>query len=206
MQRGRPKGRQNVPTSRNKKYFLTFFKKSIDKYSTVCYNIKAVENAAVAQLVEHMLGKHEVAGPTPASSSKRRKAIAFLFLCSVGRGTACKLLGKLSTRLNFMQFLVTPPASSVGDKEGNRLPFFVLEIFTAAAPPLHRSRKASASYLQRNTSFKIPSPAEAFQARRFLFAKRRSARSPSPRLSHAGSSAFCRRDRSASLLSLARAR
>ena len=35
-----------------------------------CYNINVVANAAVAQLVEHMLGKHEVTSSTLVSSSK----------------------------------------------------------------------------------------------------------------------------------------
>ena len=35
-----------------------------------CYNVNVVANAAVAQLVEHMLGKHEVTSSTLVSSSK----------------------------------------------------------------------------------------------------------------------------------------
>ena len=32
-----------------------------------------LRNAAIAQLVEHMLGKHEVSGPNPDSSSNKKK-------------------------------------------------------------------------------------------------------------------------------------
>ena len=46
------------------------FQKSIDKCFLLWYNIKrAVRDAAMAQLVEHMLGKHEVISSTLISSS-----------------------------------------------------------------------------------------------------------------------------------------
>ena len=38
---------------------------------TVCYNNKAVRYAAVAQMVEHMLGKHEVISSILISSSRK---------------------------------------------------------------------------------------------------------------------------------------
>ena len=42
----------------------------LDKRSLLSYNIKAVENAAIAQPVERILGKDEVASSNLASSSK----------------------------------------------------------------------------------------------------------------------------------------
>ena len=47
-----------------------FFKKTIDKCVLLWYNTtRAVRDAAMAQLVEHMLGKHEVISSTLISSS-----------------------------------------------------------------------------------------------------------------------------------------
>ena len=53
-----------------------FFKNGLDKREFLCYNlvVRAIARtkiAAIAQLVEHMLGKHEVSGPNPDSSSKQ---------------------------------------------------------------------------------------------------------------------------------------
>ena len=46
------------------------FRKTIDKCVLLWYNIiRAVRDAAMAQLVEHMLGKHEVISSTLISSS-----------------------------------------------------------------------------------------------------------------------------------------
>ena len=49
------------------------FQKTIDKSILLWYNIKrAARDAAMAQLVEHMLGKHEVISSTLISSSNTR--------------------------------------------------------------------------------------------------------------------------------------
>ena len=55
---------------RHKYFFFGFFKKPIDKPFSACYNIIRCD-AAMAQLVEHILGKDEVPGPNPGSSSKK---------------------------------------------------------------------------------------------------------------------------------------
>ena len=66
-----------------------FFTKCIDKNHSFCYNIKCsaeifANDAAMAQLVEHILGKDEVPGPNPGSSSrqprcsKERRGFGFL--------------------------------------------------------------------------------------------------------------------------------
>ena len=47
-----------------------FFEKGLDIFSGVIYNGKAVKNAAIAQSVERILGKDEVASSNLASSSK----------------------------------------------------------------------------------------------------------------------------------------
>ena len=45
--------------------------KSLDKSAYPLYNLKAVKNAAIAQSVERILGKDEVASSNLASSSKK---------------------------------------------------------------------------------------------------------------------------------------
>ena len=45
--------------------------KSLDKTADPLYNLKAVKNAAIAQSVERILGKDEVASSNLASSSKK---------------------------------------------------------------------------------------------------------------------------------------
>ena len=61
------------------------FKKTIDKSILLWYNIKrAARDAAMAQLVEHMLGKHEVISSTLISSSRAQPLDFFqglLFFC-----------------------------------------------------------------------------------------------------------------------------
>ena len=52
--------------------------------------IPMLRNAAIAQLVEHMLGKHEVSGPNPDSSSNKKK--------DPNRGPFSSCLGLLSAR------------------------------------------------------------------------------------------------------------
>ena len=46
----------------------------LDKTADPLYNLKAVKNAAIAQSVERILGKDEVASSNLASSSKNRQA------------------------------------------------------------------------------------------------------------------------------------
>ena len=46
-------------------------KKMLDKTADPLYNPKAVKNAAIAQSVERILGKDEVASSNLASSSKK---------------------------------------------------------------------------------------------------------------------------------------
>ena len=63
------------------------FKKTIDKSILLWYNIKrAARDAAMAQLVEHMLGKHEVISSTLISSSRAQPLgfdpRAFIFFLS----------------------------------------------------------------------------------------------------------------------------
>ena len=58
------------------KIYLCFFIKCIDKRKNICYNNQRHEEkflwyAAMAQLVEHILGKDEVPGPNPGSSSRQ---------------------------------------------------------------------------------------------------------------------------------------
>ena len=59
-------------------------KKVLDKWDGFMYNTKAVQNAAIAQPVERILGKDEVASSNLASSSKKcPKSIDFgLFCCN----------------------------------------------------------------------------------------------------------------------------
>ena len=52
--------------------FLEIFQKSIDNWRPLRYNVKAVANAAIAQSVERILGKDEVASSNLASSSKKK--------------------------------------------------------------------------------------------------------------------------------------
>ena len=59
--------------------------KRVDKSNGLRYNGKAVANAAIAQPVERILGKDEVASSNLASSSKTLKLLefrGFLFLKS----------------------------------------------------------------------------------------------------------------------------
>ena len=52
--------------------FSTFFRKRLDNSSRMIYNSEAVKrNAAIAQPVERILGKDEVASSNLASSSKK---------------------------------------------------------------------------------------------------------------------------------------
>ena len=54
-------------------FFLTFFAIALDNPGKICYNHTVAEsNAAVAQSVEHILGKDEVISSILISSSKRR--------------------------------------------------------------------------------------------------------------------------------------
>ena len=49
-----------------------YFKNNIDKAYLLMYNIEVVKsNAAIAQSVECILGKDEVTGSNPVSSSKK---------------------------------------------------------------------------------------------------------------------------------------
>ena len=63
-------------------FFKKNAKKCIDKFFLICYNIVRHEEtfswyAAMAQLVEHILGKDEVPGPNPGSSSRQPRRFAF---------------------------------------------------------------------------------------------------------------------------------
>ena len=65
-------------------HFLTYGRKfpvslkRLDKLTSTVYNIQAVQNAAIAQPVERILGKDEVASSNLASSSiKRPKPFGF---------------------------------------------------------------------------------------------------------------------------------
>ena len=49
----------------------------LDKYMQALYDTRAVRNAAIAQPVERILGKDEVASSNLASSSKTLKSIGF---------------------------------------------------------------------------------------------------------------------------------
>ena len=51
--------------------FCNIFKKPLDNCGFLVYNGKAVKNAAIAQSVERILGKDEVASSNLASSSKK---------------------------------------------------------------------------------------------------------------------------------------
>ena len=56
-------------------FFETFLKKHIDKHNIFCYNNRRADkmHAAMAQLVEHILGKDEVPSSNLGSSSKIKK-------------------------------------------------------------------------------------------------------------------------------------
>ena len=74
--------RQNMINLLIKIFF--FFSKSIDKTHIIWYNNKRRRitdgNAVIAQLVEHMLGKHEVISSNLINSSKKHLISgAFLF-------------------------------------------------------------------------------------------------------------------------------
>ena len=56
-------------------------KLTLDKWKETYYNTQAVKNAAIAQPVERILGKDEVASSNLASSSKmKRPSIWMVFL------------------------------------------------------------------------------------------------------------------------------
>ena len=52
----------------------------LDKTANPLYNLKAVKNAAIAQSVERILGKDEVASSNLASSSKAQDHLVLGFL------------------------------------------------------------------------------------------------------------------------------
>ena len=58
-----------LPSQKNKTKKI---EKNLDNYHLMRYNIKAVANAAIAQSVERILGKDEVASSNLASSSKKK--------------------------------------------------------------------------------------------------------------------------------------
>ena len=62
-------------------------KKMLDKTANPLYNLKAVKNAAIAQSVERILGKDEVASSNLASSSirKARTIRSWLFFIYASR-------------------------------------------------------------------------------------------------------------------------
>ncbi len=66
-------------SKRNRKYYR---KKFLTTVLSICIISNAVNNAvaAMAQLVERILGKDEVTGSTPVSSSKKKKPLSRLFL------------------------------------------------------------------------------------------------------------------------------
>ena len=58
------------------------FSLSLDKHKIICYNVLVRKgDAAMAQLVERILGKDEVPGSNPGSSSKEK---ALLLECFFG--------------------------------------------------------------------------------------------------------------------------
>ena len=61
--------------------FCNIFKKPLDNCDFLMYNGKAVKNAAIAQPVERILGKDEVASSNLASSSK---TLNLLERCAAG--------------------------------------------------------------------------------------------------------------------------
>ena len=63
--------------------FSANIQKTVDKHTFFCYNNKAF--ADMAQQVEHILGKDEVTGSSPVSSSKPRELLSSrgLFLFTV---------------------------------------------------------------------------------------------------------------------------
>ena len=64
-------GRKILPIS-SFFFALKFFQKGVDNFSLPGYNTQAVSaNAAIAQPVERILGKDEVASSNLASSSKK---------------------------------------------------------------------------------------------------------------------------------------
>ena len=83
-----------------------------------CYNINVVANAAVAQLVEHMLGKHEVAGPTPASSSKKEGFVLPFF---VGRTRTGDQVARRILFFSNLQATCAVACNCVGHDSGQQL-------------------------------------------------------------------------------------
>ena len=61
-----------LPSQKNKTKKI---EKNLDNYHLMRYNIKAVANAAIAQSVERILGKDEVASSNLASSSKEKPRV-----------------------------------------------------------------------------------------------------------------------------------
>ncbi len=65
-----------------KKNIFTFSLFPLDKRDPVCYNSRAVsDNAAMAQLVERVLGKDEVPGSNPGSSSRKTPTCKQVLTC-----------------------------------------------------------------------------------------------------------------------------
>ena len=59
------------------------FKKTIDKMDRICYNNPCCESAAMAQMVERVLGKDEVTSSILVSSSRNPENFVFriFYLC-----------------------------------------------------------------------------------------------------------------------------
>ncbi len=52
------------------------------------YNNQRLADAAMAQLVEHVLGKDEVTGSNPVSSSKKERSENFVLFLSIAKAMA----------------------------------------------------------------------------------------------------------------------
>ena len=70
---------------------LKYLKKSLDKQGEIIYNIKRCKCAAMAQVVEHILGKDEVTSSSLVSSSKNKALLRKCFIFIQSKGLICNL-------------------------------------------------------------------------------------------------------------------
>ena len=120
-----------------------FFQKAIDKRIFFCYNyIRCNQTtfAAMAQQVEHVLGKDEVTGSNPVSSSRKGLYLRKVLFPFVFRIKSSKAIPRFFCPHNLGQF--------------NRGIAFFFTLFRAASQPKPlKSVKARAAHSRLRTSF-----------------------------------------------------
>ena len=55
----------------------------LDNHNNILYNTSCCKSAAMAQMVEHVLGKDEVTGSNPVSSSNKSKPFGLLLFLEI---------------------------------------------------------------------------------------------------------------------------